>query len=159
MKGWTESDIKAYQDKRNTAMAALGRINSMKDTSTATTKASKLGKPFKMPRKTAKFLFHIMNVLQMLDIPFVTEHKFCPERRFRFDIALLEHKIAIEYEGLFNDEHSHSGHTSRSGFLSNCEKYNLATVMGWRLLRYTANKEQNKDFLSHIQTLINNKRV
>lgn len=67
-------------------------------------------------------------------IPFVTEHRFHDKRRFRFDIALLEQKIAIEYEGIMSAK---SRHTSVTGFTKDCEKYNLATVNGWRVLRYT----------------------
>lgn len=30
-----------------------------------------------------------------------------------------------------------SGHTNIKGFISNCDKYNLATLIGWRVLRFT----------------------
>lgn len=68
-------------------------------------------------------------------IDFQKEHRFDKVRRFRFDIAILEHKVAVEYEGIFKGK---SRHTTIKGYTTDCEKYNLATVNGWRVLRYTA---------------------
>lgn len=62
------------------------------------------------------------------------EYKFHPTRRFKFDFAIPEKKIAIEYEGISGK----SRHTSITGYTRDCEKYNIATGMGWRVFRYTA---------------------
>jgi hypothetical protein len=65
----------------------------------------------------------------------------CPEyrihlsRQFRSDWAIPDLRVLIEYEGLFSKK---SGHTTPTGYTSNCEKYNLAAVEGWIILRYTA---------------------
>lgn len=66
---------------------------------------------------------------------YVTEHKFDEVRRYRFDWAILDLKLAIEYEGIFSEK---SRHTSVNGFSNDCIKYNLAVSQGWRILRYTA---------------------
>lgn len=66
---------------------------------------------------------------------YVTELMFDEKRKFRFDWAIPSLKIAIEYEGIMSAK---SGHTTVSGFNSDCIKYNLATTQGWRVLRYTA---------------------
>lgn len=70
------------------------------------------------------------------------ELKFDIVRKFKFDFAIVVSeagknplKIAIEYEGLMSEK---SGHTTITGYTSNCEKYNLACVLGWKVLRYTA---------------------
>lgn len=63
------------------------------------------------------------------------EYRFHNKRRFRFDWAIPDLYIAIEYEGLFSDK---SGHTTISGFSKDCDKYNLAQIQGWTVLRYTA---------------------
>jgi hypothetical protein len=63
----------------------------------------------------------------------VAEHRFCPGRRFRFDYAFVEHKVAIEIEGGIWTQ---GRHTRGSGFAGDMEKYNIAATMGWRLLRY-----------------------
>ena len=65
-----------------------------------------------------------------------TEHLGIPGRRFRFDWAVPELKLAIEYEGIFG--RGRSRHTTQKGYSKDCEKYNLAAIHGWRVLRYTA---------------------
>lgn len=64
----------------------------------------------------------------------VTEHKFHPVRKWRFDYAWPEQKIALEVEGGI---YSGGRHTSAAGFLRDMEKYNAAACMGWRVLRIT----------------------
>lgn len=66
---------------------------------------------------------------------FEKELQFDQLRKFRFDWAIPSLMIAIEYEGVFSKK---SRHTTVSGFTTDCEKYNLAQVLGWKVLRYTA---------------------
>lgn len=87
-------------------------------------------------------------ILKSLKIEYVKEYRFHEKRRFRFDYAIPDKKIAIEYEGLFSAK---SGHTTKSGYTKDCEKYNLALVNGWRVLRYTA--LNYNDLLNDIQLL------
>lgn len=62
------------------------------------------------------------------------EYRFHPERKFRFDYAYPFAKIAIELEGGIWIK---GAHTRGVHFNSDCEKYNAATILGWRVLRYT----------------------
>lgn len=62
----------------------------------------------------------------------VKEFKFHPTRKWRFDYAMPAHKIAIEVEG---GVWTGGRHTSPKGFLNDMEKYNTATLMGWRVFR------------------------
>lgn len=63
------------------------------------------------------------------------EYKFCPDRRWKFDFAIISLKIGIEIEGgIF----SGGRHTRGSGFIKDCEKYNKAAMYGWKVLRYTS---------------------
>lgn len=64
--------------------------------------------------------------------PFVTEHQFHPERKWRFDFAFLAQKIALEVEGGIWIA---GGHSRGSGVKKDMEKYNAATQLGWRVLR------------------------
>lgn len=64
----------------------------------------------------------------------VLEHRFEPERRWRFDMAWLDAKIALEVEG---GVWSGGRHTSSAGFVKDMAKYNRAAVLGWRVLRVT----------------------
>jgi very-short-patch-repair endonuclease len=79
-------------------------------------------------------------VQQGLISGYVAEHKFLDDRKFRFDWAILDLKLAIEYEGIFSQK---SRHTTIDGFTTDCEKYNLAVQEGWRVLRYTAKNYKN----------------
>lgn len=60
------------------------------------------------------------------------EWRFHPERKWRFDYAWPDKKIAVEVEG---GVWSGGRHTRGAGFIKDMEKYNTATVMGWKILR------------------------
>lgn len=79
----------------------------------------------------------IQGALRLLGIEAVTEYYFHPKRRYRFDLAIPELKIAIEYEGIDMKNKEKSRHTTSTGYAEDCRKYNLATIEGWRILRYT----------------------
>ena len=84
-------------------------------------------------RAEARPLTEIKLMLQLMNVDFVAEHKFHEERKWRFDIAIPSLKIAIEYEGIMSRK---SRHTTVTGYTKDCEKYNAATIAGWRVLRY-----------------------
>lgn len=69
-----------------------------------------------------------------LRVACVRELRFHPVRRWRFDYAIPEHKIAVEVEG---GVWTQGRHTRPRGFLGDMEKYNTATALGWRILRVT----------------------
>lgn len=69
------------------------------------------------------------------NIEVVREYRFHPERKWRFDFAIPDHKIGIEYEGLNSEK---SGHTTLVGYTGDTEKYNAAQALGWRVIRFTA---------------------
>lgn len=69
-------------------------------------------------------------------IKFKKEHGFSNSKKWRFDYLILpeEDKIAIEIEG---GEFIRGRHQRPGGFKEDCYKYNCATSVGWRVLRYT----------------------
>ena len=69
-----------------------------------------------------------------LKVECVKEHKFHPKRKWRFDYAIPEHRIALEVEG---GVWTGGRHIRAQGFLGDMEKYNTATLMGWRVFRTT----------------------
>jgi hypothetical protein len=69
------------------------------------------------------------------------EYRFHPVRRWRFDWAFPDQKIAIEWEGITSFK---SGHLTLGGYTANCEKYNWAAILGWKVIRVTALMEQNQ---------------
>ena len=107
----------------------------------------------KIPAAKPVGLQHIEIVLMEKGIKFVSEHQFLKDRKFRFDLAIPEKKIAIEYEGLEGKKTgSKSGHTTKVGYTKDCTKYNLAQIHVWKVLRYTALNYQ--DFTKEISILI-----
>ncbi len=67
---------------------------------------------------------------------FQKEYQGIPGRKFRFDFAIPDKKIAIEYEGVYGGEISR--HTHVTGYTNDTRKYNLGVLNGWKILRYTA---------------------
>ena len=62
------------------------------------------------------------------------EHKFHPTRRWRFDFAWPEKKVAVEIEGgVYID----GRHTRGKGYERDLEKYNAAVADGWKVFRFT----------------------
>jgi len=53
-------------------------------------------------------------------------------RRWRFDMAWPDKMVAAEVEG---GVWSRGRHTRGAGYVADCEKYNAATLLGWRVLR------------------------
>ena len=88
-----------------------------------------------IPKSIGKYKLHIISVLEASGLNYESEFIFSKERKFRFDWAVPQILVAIEYEGIFSEK---SGHTTLSGYKKDVEKYNLATKLGWKILRYTA---------------------
>lgn len=64
----------------------------------------------------------------------VTEHRFDPARRWRFDFAHPASRVAIEIEG---GVWTGGRHTRGKGFIGDLEKYNAAALAGWAVFRFT----------------------
>lgn len=81
---------------------------------------------------------------------YTEELEFHDARKFRFDWAIPNLRIGIEYEGVISRK---SRHTTLKGYSEDTRKYNLATIDGWRVLRYTAltYKEISNDLRSLIK--------
>jgi len=69
------------------------------------------------------------------------EYRFC-DRGWRFDFAIATGslKIAVEFEGgIFRQYSNQSGaHSTAKLFTKDTDKYNRASVLGWRVIRVTA---------------------
>lgn len=70
----------------------------------------------------------------------VRQFAFHGERKWRFDYAWPNHKVAVECEGgvFVPIAKGVGGHTSIAGILRDVEKYNAAAELGWAVLRVTA---------------------
>lgn len=80
----------------------------------------------------------------------VREYRFDDVRRFRFDFCWPDLKIAVEVEGgIWKAKSGHSG----AGYLSDCQKYNLATAQGWKLFRYPVNLIKSGEAVAELETI------
>lgn len=77
----------------------------------------------------------LISHLKALKLPApVAQHRFAPPRRWTFDLAWPDRKLAAEVEGGI---WVRGRHTRGKGYEKDCEKYNEAALTGWRVLRFT----------------------
>ena len=69
------------------------------------------------------------------------EYRFHPDRKWRFDLAWPDNRLAVEIEGLTR---SGGRHQRMAGYTHDCEKYREAAKAGWRVLRYTSIEMQER---------------
>ena len=81
----------------------------------------------------------------------LTEHRFAkPLRQWRFDYAIPNKMLAVEYHG-----HSGfiggkaSGHSTIKGLTSDCEKMNHAAYLGWTVIAFTALHFRESERIRH----------
>jgi len=92
------------------------------------------------------------------EIDFRKECRFHPKRRWMFDYVILDdfecsltYQVAIEIEG---GNWSGGRHVRGKGFANDCEKYNAAVLLGWKVLRYTYDQIKDIDrVIGDIRTL------
>ena len=65
----------------------------------------------------------------------IAEYRFHPDRRWRFDFAWPNERIAVEIEGITHYGAGIGRHQSAKGFVADCEKYEAALLDGWRVYR------------------------
>ena len=75
---------------------------------------------------------------------FEKEVQFLRTRKFRFDYAIQEQKIAIEINGgqWVNGRHNRGG----KAYEKDLEKLNLAQLNGWKVLQYTYEQLARKEY-------------
>ena len=81
----------------------------------------------------------------------VSEYKFHPKRKWKFDLAIPGKKIAVEIEG---GVYTGGRHTRGRGYVNDMEKYNNAVLLGWRLLRFTPDQLKKWSTIEMIKSLL-----
>lgn len=79
------------------------------------------------------------------------EHMFHPVRRWRFDFAWPDLRLAAEIEG---GTWSQGRHTSGAGFERDCWKYNEAALLGWCVLRFTGGMVKSGEAAGYVANTI-----
>jgi very-short-patch-repair endonuclease len=101
------------------------------------------------------FLKAIKQIIEKeFDLEVFTEYKFHPTRKWRFDLAIPDVKLAIEIEG---GVYTKGRHTRGSGFIKDIEKYNEAAINGWTLLRFTHTNHTNHEILEVVKKILAHK--
>ena len=85
------------------------------------------------------------------------EYVFAPPRKFRFDLAWPDHKLALEVDGIVYTRGSHQAggrHTSIRGLRAECEKSYLAARHGWRVIHILPEQIANGTALTWLEQLL-----
>lgn len=76
------------------------------------------------------------------------EYRFAPPRLWKFDLAYPDRKLAIEIEG---GTWVRGRHITPSGYARDCEKYSIAALLGWTVVRVTSDMVHNKKAIKLVQ--------
>jgi len=81
------------------------------------------------------------------------EYVFHDKRKWRFDFAFVEQKVAVEYDGgIFDRQPSHS---SIAGILRDKEKVTEAQLAGWIVIQITAQQVPDGSALRYVKRALN----
>lgn len=80
----------------------------------------------------------VLKILNSVCEGWIQEFRFDSVRKFKFDYGNLKLKIAVEIEGGI---YTGTGHAKTGRYLKDMEKYNMAILRGWLLLRYAHGQE------------------
>lgn len=87
-----------------------------------------------------------------------TELYFAKPRRWRFDLAWEDVRLACEIEGgTFLP--GGSRHSRGRGFENDCEKYAEALCRGWRVLRVTTDMVRDGRALGYLERILRGNRL
>lgn len=83
------------------------------------------------------------------------EYVFAKPRRWRFDFAWPLYKVAVEIEG---GVWTRGRHLRPTGFLRDLEKYNAATMAGWRVIRLSREDVSNQVVMDWLRVVAKGRR-
>ena len=79
------------------------------------------------------------------------EVRFCPERRWRFDLAWEVQRVAVEVDG---GVFSQGRHTRGKGYEADCEKKARAVALGWKVVSVTPDQIKRGEAVSWIKDVL-----
>lgn len=133
MARWSDKDLQSLKGK------GLGVLdNHLGNKTPKTGEIAIIKKPIKQVKRSYEkdYIASILDKFHLTKLidGFVSEHRFDDQRQFRFDWAVPSLNLGIEFEGIMSEK---SRHTTLKGYTNDAEKYNLAAINGWIVLRYT----------------------
>ena len=119
--------------------------------------ARKVVQPAKPPKAkrtmrvdlTDKFLGYWKLASEGLPQP-VREHRFHETRRWRFDLAWLDQKLAVEFHG---GVWIRGGHSRGKGQQRDFEKLNAAQAQGWTVLQFGTDAVSQREIANTLRTV------
>lgn len=76
------------------------------------------------------------------------EYHFHGSRRWRFDFAWPDRRLALEIEG---GQFTKGRHNRSIGMEGDCRKYNSAMLLGWRVLRCPTSMVKSGEYLTVLE--------
>lgn len=143
---WTQKDLDNLKAKGL-------KVNDIKVNDPETIKPKVKIEKISIEKRTIEFWLDMFKKNGLIS-DFVTEYQFNETRKFRFDWAIIDLKIAIEFEGIMSKK---SRHTTVTGYSKDAEKYNLAQINGWTVLRYTVLNYKNLE--KDLRSILNNQET
>jgi len=80
------------------------------------------------------------------------EYRFHPVRRWRADMCWPDKMVMVEVEG---GVFVRGRHNRGAGFVKDCEKYNAAAEMGYRIFRYPAPLIKSGEAIKQLESVLN----
>ena len=99
-------------------------------------------------KRLKSFLKLVGKLLDFLGCDLRLEYRFHPTRKWRFDLALLDAKVALEIDGYGK------GHYGIVGRAQDNEKDVEAQILGWRVVRVAWKHVENGEALALIERMI-----
>lgn len=84
------------------------------------------------------------------------EYRFHPIRRYRFDFAWPELKLAVEVEG---GTWSGGRHNRGKGYHEDLAKYNEAEFLGWTVFRYTTEMVTSGTAINQVEAWLDQQKT
>ena len=110
-------------------------------------------------RRTSRLEEMMAWQLDVAEMEYIREFSFAPPRKWRFDFVVnstsdpLKH-IAVECEGITRYGPAIGRHQSAKGYEADLEKYNCATVLGWRVIRVSERHIKSGQAMEWIRELL-----
>jgi hypothetical protein len=96
--------------------------------------------------------------VQLQDYPEIPiphfEYRFHDTRKWRFDLAFPDQRLAVEIEGGI---WQYGRHNRASTFIKDMEKYNNACMLGWHLLRFSTEMVKKGEAVECIKQFMESK--
>ena len=147
---WDEADLQRHMAKVGKHVSA----SPVQQVAVAIAKAEKARTPRKQPSQGIVFQCKALG----LPVP-VSEFKFHESRRFAFDFAWPDLRIALEIEGIVyptkkGDYGVGGRHGSVAGFTRDITKYGESFARGWRVLRCLPSQIDNGTAIKWLEPVL-----